>query len=194
VKQVCCLALSLCSILPSPAWAQGAAQSESVALVGGLSYGAANTLFSPEGFEVVTGPAGTRAVPGHERGVGKLAFFGTTITRRVAIMFETDYTGAGASGFSSRHMTVGARYRPGSRVWLGGGAGWGSLRHQADSNSEALGLEHGLALSAAAGFEVLHWKLFALDLQARVSTATYGQLRVTRTAILLGYEVWVPLG
>ena len=194
MKRMCCLAFSLCSILPSLAWAQSAARSESVALVGGLAYGAANTLFRPEGFEVVIGPAGTRAVPGHERGVGKLAFFGLAVTRRVAIVFDTDYTGAGASGFSSRHMTVGARYRLGSRVWFGGGAGWGTLRYQADSDSEALRLEHGLALSAAAGFEVLHWKLFALDLQARVSTATYGPLRVTRTAILLGYEVWVPLG
>ncbi len=194
MKRVCCLAFSLCSILPSPARAQTTAQPDSIALVGGLSFGVADTRFRPEGFEVVTGPAETRAVPGHERGVGRLAFFGLAVTRRVAIVFESDFAGAGASGFSSRHMTVGARYRLGSRVWCGGGAGWGSLRHQADSDSEALGLEHGLALSAAAGVEVLHWKLFALDLQARVSTATFGQLRVTRTAILLGYAVWVPLG
>jgi len=115
VKRACCLAFALCSILASPARAQSAAQSESVALVGGLSYGAANTLFSPEGFEVVTGPAGTRAVPGHERGVGKLAFFGITITRRVAIMFETDYTGAGASGSrGSGVAAAGAGSGPGS--------------------------------------------------------------------------------
>lgn len=69
----------------------------------------------------------------------------------------------------------------------------GSLRYQPASQSQALRLRRGLALNAATGIEIVHWRLFALDLQARISTATYGQLRVTRTAIQLGYEVWLPL-
>jgi len=108
-------------------------------------------------------------------------------------VFDADSSGAGAGGFSSRVMTVGARYRPTSRIWFEGGAGLGSLRYQPGSQSEDLHLGQGLGLSAAAGIEIVRWKLFALDLHARVSTATYGQLRVTRAAIHLGYEVWLPL-
>ena len=191
---MCWLAFAVCAILPSPTRAQNTVQPEPVVLVGGLSYGVGDTLFTPDGFVVVSaGLAGPRAVPRHERGLAKVAFVGVLVTRRVAIVFDTDFSGAGASRFSSRLMTVGARYRVASRIWLEGGAGLGSLRYQPDSQSRALPLRQGLALSAATGIEIVHWKLFALDLHARISTATYGELRVTRTAIQLGYEVWLPL-
>lgn len=188
------VAFSVCATLPSPAQAQNTTQTERLVLVGGLSFGVGDTRFTPDGFVVVgAGLAGPLAVADHERGLASVAFVGLAVTRRVAIVFDTDFSGAGASGFSSRVMTVGARYRPASRIWFEGGAGLGSLRYQPGSQSEDLHLGQGLGLSAATGIEVVRWKLFALDLHARVSTATYGQLRVTRAAIQLGYEVWLPL-
>ena len=188
------MAFSVCAIFPSPTRAQNTVQPEPVVLVGGLSFGVGDKLFTPDGFVVASaGLAGPRAVPRHERSVAKGAFVGVLVTRRVAIVFDTNFTGAGASRFSNRLNTVGVRHWLASRIWLGGGVGLGSLRYQPDSENQALRLRQGIALNAATGIEIVHWRLFALDLQARISIAKYGQLRVTHTAIQLGYEVWLPL-
>jgi hypothetical protein len=193
VSRVCWLAFVVCAVWPLSTRAQSTAPPDAVVLVGGLSYGVGDTRFRPEGFMVESaGLAGPRAVPAHESGLAKAAFFGVQFRRRVAIVFDSDNSGAGDSRFSSRFMTIGARYRPASRIWLQGSAGLGSLRDHPDSESR-LRLRQGLALSAAAGVEILHVSFFSVDLHARVSTAAYGKLRVTRPAILLGYNVSLPL-
>jgi hypothetical protein len=194
VSRGCWLAFVVCTVWPVPTRAQSAGPSDAVVLVGGLSYGVGDTRFRPEGFMVESaGLAGPRAVPAHERGLAKAAFFGVQFRRRVAIVFDSDNSGAGDSRFSSRFMTIGARYRPASRIWLQGSAGLGALRDHPDSESRALRLRQGLALGAAAGIEILHISFFSVDVHARVSTAAYGELRVTRVAMLLGYNVSLPL-
>ena len=194
MNRMCRLALAFCAGCPLPARAQNTAPPEPVVLVGGLSFGVGDTRFRPEGFIVESaGLAEPRAVPAHESGLAKTAFFGVQFKRRFAIVFDSDNSGAGDSRFSSRFMTIGARYRPASTIWLEGKAGLGSLRDQPDSDSRAIRLRQGLALGAAAGIEIVRLGFFSLDLHARISTAEYGQLRVTRTAILLGYNVALPL-
>jgi hypothetical protein len=194
VNRLCGLAFSACAILPTPVLAQTSARPEPLMLIGGLSYGVGDTQFSPEAFVVsAVGLAGPQTLPRREGGLAKAAFAGVTVARRAAIVLDTDFTGAGASRFRSRMSTVGARYRLASRIWLGGGAGVGWLHYQPDSQAAKIRLSRGLALTAATGVEIAHWGPFALDLQARISTAGYGPLRVTRTAIELGYVVGLPL-
>jgi hypothetical protein len=125
--------------------------------------------------------------------MASMAYFGVVVTRRIAIVFDADSGRTGESGFSRRVWTLGARYRLGSRIRLGGGAGVGSLRYEPDSQGEAHTLRRAFAVHAAAGVEIVQWTFFAMDLQARISTVKYGQLRVTHPAILLGYEVWLRL-
>lgn len=123
---------------------------------------------------------------------------GGMITPRFALMFEGQgnlQTIDRASGFDGGNTTLtqGAAMIAGQfwvipQLWLKGGLGFSHLQVDNDFFTDDLG--GGLALMAAAGFEVFSARNFAIDIQGRLIEGTYngGDDHVTSGTIGVGFD------
>jgi hypothetical protein len=108
---------------------------------------------------------------------------GGMINPRLALMFEIAGTGqqldADGVEMLTQVMLLGAvQYWVTPMLWIKGGIGTSSLGLSYDDGyeSDSAELDTGLGVLGAIGFEVLHSTQFAIDLQLRLASGSYGNL------------------
>lgn len=114
---------------------------------------------------------------------------GGMIHPRLALMFELWGIGRPTDSGTLSHVIYGGalQYWVADIVWLKGGLGGGTISFE-DGVTGASVSESSLAISGAAGVEVLQTYNFALDLQLKVSHTTVSQGGATNVALLVGFN------
>jgi hypothetical protein len=155
---------------PAPA---AAYQNNSGVMVG-FGIGLANAMPSCEGCE-------------SELSFGFDFNLGGFLNPRLAIMYDV---GAWADSENEVTLvlssnTVAAQYWVAPQVWIKGGAGLSLLQVSFDGESDS---ESGLALTGAAGYEVMQNGNFAMDLSGRLSILDFDGGSFTMFHALLGFR------
>lgn len=122
-------------------------------------------------------------------GVALDIHLGGMLTPRLALMFD----GMGVAhsfegGGTLIHVvdTVAAQYWVTPQFWIKGGLGIGRLSVNDENGDEVLASETGSAVMVGAGYEVLHGRSFALDLQLRGAVAHYDDGEIQMGSLNLG--------
>ena len=113
---------------------------------------------------------------------------GGMVSQRAAVMFD----GWGVIHFAdggqliNNASTVAAQLWVSDRAWIKGGLGLGRLMAQGnDGESDSIG---GVAVTAAAGYEVSQGASSAVDLQLRLATVSYEHGSLQQVAVNLAYN------
>ena len=122
-------------------------------------------------------------------GVALDIHLGGMLAPNLALMF--DGTGVAHSfegGGTLIHVvdTVAAQYWVTPELWIKGGIGVGRLSLNDESGEEVLASETGAAMMGGVGYEVMHSRTFALDLQLRGSATKYDEATISMGSVTLG--------
>jgi hypothetical protein len=116
-------------------------------------------------------------------------YAGGMLTDKLALVADSSVVVKTEDGnrLTSGVFGVAAQYWVAPRVWVKGGVGGGQLFFSSDQESESSDL--GLGFLGGAGVEIVQKKKFALDLQARFTTASIEDLRFNTWSVLFGFNL-----
>jgi hypothetical protein len=118
---------------------------------------------------------------------------GAMLQPNLALLFELNATGqrldaVGAEYLNQIQLMAALQYWITPMLWIKGGVGSSHLSISYDDGygGDTADLDSGLGLMGAIGYEILHSSRFAIDLQLRLSSGTYGGLEDEIHAGILG--------
>jgi hypothetical protein len=115
---------------------------------------------------------------------------GGMLTDKMALVFDGSGVSREEDGVTLTSVVAGAalQYWVSPRVWVKGGIGSGQVR--ASGNDIDVSSERGLGFLGGIGVEVVQKKRFAIDLQARFTTAKIEGERTNNVFALVGFNFY----
>ena len=143
--------------------------------------------------QVPPGAVRVKAIPGHQHGVGISVQMGWSFSPRVAALADVDFLAGGWDETIAQGMVgLVLRYSPHERLWFEAGPAQGDLSFGytgdnglASSAQSVAG--KGTGVLGGVGVAVLRKPSWLLDVQARVGTLWYEQIRATNVSVHLGW-------
>jgi hypothetical protein len=134
---------------------------------------------------VPVGIEGVVPIPSNQNGAGLSLHVGWSFSRRFAALLDFDVVGGWDNSFDQLVGGPVARYSPTSRLWIQAGPAFGEVRYGfADSVVEDVA-GRGTGVLVGAGVAIVRKPMWLLDVEARVATLWYEQLRATNLSVQL---------
>jgi hypothetical protein len=125
-------------------------------------------------------------IPSNENGLGISFQAGWSFSPRVAALLDFDIAGKLQDSFDNFVVGFVARYSPTSRLWIEAGPAFGELRYGSSGSVVHDFAGRGSGVLVGVGVAIVKRPVWYLDVQARVGTLWYEQLRATNVSAQLG--------